>query len=214
MSKKKVISCLSVVGIFVIIFGFSIFESESELLGSIQIFKRDKENKVVGTVVSSEETLNLKDIEEDIIVADIKEDVVIVEEPLVIQNESKKEITKTEIKNTESVKPEILTTTINKEKTENKEEIQNEFIKFEQNDKTIAAMQAKIFTMVPREWLFSGSKVIIDSTGIDETTEYVTIENLNKDLLRNKSGDIKIYAYDEIWNNGTDYVLRTRCYIR
>lgn len=57
--------------------------------------------------------------------------------------------------------------------------------------------------------------MIIDSNGIDESTEYLEYDKINQDVLKNKvSGDIKIYAYDEIWNNGTEYVLRTRCYIR
>ena len=76
-------------------------------------------------------------------------------------------------------------------------------------------MQAMIFALVPTEWFFSNSKVVIDSNGIDENTEYLDCDKINKDVFKNKvSGDIKIYAYDEIWNNGTEYVLRTRYYIR
>ena len=218
--------------------GSKALSTKSEFIGNVELFKiYDKEAKPDTEKV--EETLSLKDVEDDEIKntdnkTNINTDTIIINKPVVEHKETKNEITKEEIQkkveyttkkdatsnNVENViKTSNITNTITaSNNTDNNVDNQSKdvFVKFVKNEKSIANMEAMMFALVPTEWFFSSSKVVIDSDGIDENTEYITFNKLNQDVLKNKkSGDIKIFAYDEVWNNGkSDYVLQTRCYVK
>ena len=209
MKKKYIITFGVVLIILGAIFGCKLLLKENTIIGTKDIFN-DINTGTKGDFIV--ESLELKDEEEmenaknEKIAENIsnnKPENIIINNPVVKFEEEKTEIIEDKNTSVDNVQP-----------IENNTS-KDTFVKLRKNEKVIAKMEAMIFALVPTEWFFSNSKVIIDSNGIDESTEYLEYDKINQDVLKNKvSGDIKIYAYDEIWNNGTEYVLRTRCYIR
>lgn len=217
--------------------GSKVLSTKSEFIGNVELFKiYDKEAKPDTEKV--EETLSLKDVEDDEIKNtgsknNVNTDTIIINKPVVECKETKNEITKEEIqkkveditKNDDVIGNSVENVIETGNNTiSNSNDIDNDvdnqpkdiFVKFVKNEKVIANMEAMMFALVPTEWFFSSSKVVIDSDGIDENTEYITFNKLNQEILKNKkSGNIRIFAYDEVWNNGkSDYVRKTRCYVR
>lgn len=99
---------------------------------------------------------------------------------------------------------------------QNNNEKNGKFIRFEKNEDMIAKIESTILVCVPLEWFTSGSKIVIDTLSSDKINDYILYEKLDQEYLKNKkSGDIKIYAVDEIWKkDNKEYVLQTRCYIK
>lgn len=219
MIKRYLIISLALVMMVLSTFIFyNIFAAKSEILGNVNIFNKLGE-KSDDSQYTNKEVLGLKEIDEE---TDEKNqtlenvfvkqsDIVISDKPVIEEKETKAEIKRSEITQ-ESPEKNL------KENIEdvNKSTVKNEnrFEKFVKNEKAIATLEAMIFSLVQPNWFFTNSKIVVDSDGIDENTEYLTLDKLNKNLLKNKSGDIHIFAYDEVWNNGEDYVLRTRYYIK
>lgn len=215
MKKKYIITFGIALIICGTIFGWKLLLKENTIIGTKDIFNNINTSTKGDFIVESlelkeqEETENEENSEigNENVFSNKLENIVI-NKPIVKFEEEKTEIIEdksTSNNNVETIEDNIEDDTIPK----------NTFVKLKKNEKAIAKMQAMIFALVPTEWFFSNSKVVIDSNGIDENTEYLDCDKINKDVFKNKvSGDIKIYAYDEIWNNGTEYVLRTRYYIR
>lgn len=214
MKKKYIITFGVALIICGAIFGCKLLLKENTIIGTKDIFN-DINTSTKGDFIV--ESLDLKDEEEmenaknEKIAENIsnnKPENIIINNPVVKFEEEKTEIIEDKNTSADNVQP-------IENNTEEDNSPKDTFVKLRKNEKVIAKMEAMIFALVPTEWFFSNSKVIIDSNGIDESTEYLEYDKINQDVLKNKvSGDIKIYAYDEIWNNGTEYVLRTRCYIR
>ena len=214
MKKKYIITFGVALIIWGAIFGCKLLLKENTIIGTKDIFN-DINTGTKGDFIV--ESLELKDEEEmenaknEKIAENIsnnKPENIIINNPVVKFEEEKTEIIEDKNTSADNVQP-------IENNTEEDNTSKDTFVKLRKNEKVIAKMEAMIFALVPTEWFFSNSKVIIDSNGIDESTEYLEYDKINQDVLKNKvSGDIKIYAYDEIWNNGTEYVLRTRCYIR
>ncbi len=91
----------------------------------------------------------------------------------------------------------------------------NKFLRFEKNQDMLAKMESTILACVPLEWFASGSKITIDSSSSSKIDDYILYEKLDQEYFKNKkSGNIKIYSLDEIWQkDNNEYVLQTRCYI-
>lgn len=214
MKKKYIITFGVALIICGAIFGCKLLLKENTIIGTKDIFN-DINTSTKGDFIV--ESLDLKDEEEmenaknEKIAENIsnnKPENIIINNPVVKFEEEKTEIIEDKNTSADNVQP-------IENNTEEDNSPKDTFVKLRKNEKVIAKMEAMIFALVPTEWFFSNSKVVIDSNGIDENTEYLEYDKINQDVLKNKvSGDIKIYAYDEIWNNGTEYVLRTRCYIR
>ena len=214
MKKKYIITFGVALIICGAIFGCKLLLKENTIIGTKDIFN-DINTSTKGDFIV--ESLELKDEEEmenaesEKIAENIsnnKPENIIINNPVVKFEEEKTEIIEDKNTSADNVQP-------IENNTEEDNTPKDTFVKLRKNEKVIAKMEAMIFALVPTEWFFSNSKVVIDSNGIDEGTEYLEYDKINQDVLKNKvSGDIKIYAYDEIWNNGTEYVLRTRCYIR
>ncbi len=214
MKKKYIITFGIALIICGAIFGCKLLLKENTIIGTKDIFN-DINTSTKGDFIV--ESLDLKDEEEmenaknEKIAENIsnnKPENIIINNPVVKFEEEKTEIIEDKNTSADNVQP-------IENNTEEDNTPKDTFVKLRKNEKVIAKMEAMIFALVPTEWFFSNSKVIIDSNGIDESTEYLEYDKINQDVLKNKvSGNIKIYAYDEIWNNGTEYVLRTRCYIR
>ena len=214
MKKKYIITFGVALIICGAIFGCKLLLKENTIIGTKDIFN-DINTSTKGDFIV--ESLELKDEEEmenaesEKIAENIsnnKPENIIINNPVVKFEEEKTEIIEDKNTSADNVQP-------IENNTEEDNTPKDTFVKLNKNEKVIAKMEAMIFALVPTEWFFSNSKVVIDSNGIDESTEYLEYDKINQDVLKNKvSGDIKIYAYDEIWNNGTEYVLRTRCYIR
>ena len=214
MKKKYIITFGVALIICGAIFGCKLSLKENTIIGAKDIFN-DINTSTKGDFIV--ESLELKDEEEmenaknEKIAENIsnnKPENIIINNPVVKFEEEKTEIIEDKNTSADNVQP-------IENNTEEDNNPKDTFVKLRKNEKVIAKMEAMIFALVPTEWFFSNSKVVIDSNGIDENTEYLEYDKINQDILKNKvSGDIKIYAYDEIWNNGTEYVLRTRCYIR
>ncbi len=214
MKKKYIITFGVALIIWGAIFGCKLLLKENTIIGTKDIFN-DINTGTKGDFIV--ESLELKDEEEmenaknEKIAENIsnnKPENIIINNPVVKFEEEKTEIIEDKNTSADNVHP-------IENNTEEDNTPKDTFVKLRKNEKVIAKMEAMIFALVPTEWFFSNSKVVIDSNGIDENTEYLEYDKINQDVLKNKvSGDIKIYAYDEIWNNGTEYVLRTRCYIR
>lgn len=214
MKKKYIITFGVALIICGAIFGCKLLLKENTIIGTKDIFN-DINTSTKGDFIV--ESLELKDEEEmenaknEKIaenISDNKPENIIINNPVVKFEEEKTEIIEDKNTSADNVQP-------IENNTEEDNTPKDTFVKLKKNEKVIAKMEAMIFALVPTEWFFSNSKVVIDSNGIDEGTEYLEYDKINQDVLKNKvSGDIKIYAYDEIWNNGTEYVLRTRCYIR
>lgn len=214
MKKKYIITFGIALIICGAIFGCKLLLKENTIIGTKDIFN-DINTSTKGDFIV--ESLELKDEEEmenaesEKIAENIsnnKPENIIINNPVVKFEEEKTEIIEDKNTSADNVQP-------IENNTEEDNTPKDTFVKLRKNEKVIAKMEAMIFALVPTEWFFSNSKVIIDSNGIDESTEYLEYDKINQDVLKNKvSGNIKIYAYDEIWNNGTEYVLRTRCYIR
>ncbi len=214
MKKKYIITFGVALIICGAIFGCKLLLKENTIIGTKDIFN-DINTSTKGDFIV--ESLELKDEEEmenaesEKIAENIsnnKPENIIINNPVVKFEEEKTEIIEDKNTSADNVQP-------IENNTEEDNSPKDIFVKLRKNEKVIAKMEAMIFALVPTEWFFSNSKVVIDSNGIDENTEYLEYDKINQDVLKNKvSGDIKIYAYDEIWNNGTEYVLRTRCYIR
>ena len=214
MKKKYIITFGVALIICGAIFGCKLLLKENTIIGTKDIFN-DINTSTKGDFIV--ESLELKDEEEmenaesEKIAENIsnnKPENIIINNPVVKFEEEKTEIIEDKNTSADNVQP-------IKNNTEEDNTPKDTFVKLNKNEKVIAKMEAMIFALVPTEWFFSNSKVVIDSNGIDKNTEYLEYDKINQDVLKNRvSGDIKIYAYDEIWNNGTEYVLRTRCYIR
>lgn len=214
MKKKYIITFGIALIICGAIFGCKLLLKENTIIGTKDIFN-DINTSTKGDFIV--ESLELKDEEEmenaesEKIAENIsnnKPENIIINNPVVKFEEEKTEIIEDKNTSADNVQP-------IENNTEEDNTPKDTFVKLRKNEKVIAKMEAMIFALVPTEWFFSNSKVVIDSNGIDESTEYLEYDKINQDVLKNKvSGNIKIYAYDEIWNNGTEYVLRTRCYIR
>ena len=137
------------------------------------------------------------------------EDVNVENETIVVNKHIVNIDKKEESLNNNEIKNEIIDDIVSNSKDGN-----NKFVRFEKNKDVIQKLKADIFTLLPTEWLFSGKSIIIDTSPFNENKDYFLYENLDKSYISSiTSGNITIYAVDEIWNNGQDYVLQTRCYI-
>lgn len=220
MIKKRylIISFTLVIMLLATFTCYNIFAAKSEILGNVSIFNKLGEKSDDSQYVNKE-VLGLKEIDEE---TDEKNqslenvfvkqsDIVISDKPVIEEKETKDEITREEI--VQKASSTLLEENV-EDINENIVANENKFLKLSKNEKSIATLEAMIFSLVQPSWFFTNSKIVIDSEGIDENTKYLTFGELNKNLLKNKCGDIHIFAYDEVWNNGEDYVLRTRYYIK
>lgn len=186
-------------------------DSDTEIIiGAVQN-NFDEENKNSSQVESKE--LKIEDIE------NIEEEKIETKSKIVNSNvTTEKILTNIPVVNTDCENEKPNTNTVNLEKVEEKtndsKEENNKFVRFENNIEVIYKLQADLFTLLPIEWLFSGKSIIINPSPFNENKDYFLYENLDKSYISSiTSGNIIIYAVDEIWNNGQDYVLQTRCYI-
>lgn len=212
--RKKYIIIFGILLVCGFMFSYGLLYKHNTTIGTMDIFN-DINTSTKGDFIV--ESLELKDEEEmenaeskkiAENISNNKSENIIINNPVVKFEEEKAEIIEDKNTSADNVQP-------IENNTEEDNTPKDTFVKLKKNEKVIAKMEAMIFALVPTEWFFSNSKVVIDSNGIDEGTEYLEYDKINQDVLKNKvSGYIKIYAYDEIWNNGTEYVLRTRCYIR
>ena len=186
-------------------------DSDTEvIIGAVQN-NFDEENRNPSQVEFNE--LKLKDME------NVEEEKVETKSKNVNSNvTTEKILTNIPVVNTDCENEKPNTNTVNFEKVEEKlkdsKEENNKFVRFENNIEVIYKLQADLFTLLPIEWLFSGKSIIINPSPFNENKDYFLYENLDKSYISSiTSGNITIYAVDEIWNNGQDYVLQTRCYI-
>lgn len=92
--------------------------------------------------------------------------------------------------------------------------IVNKFVGFQVNESMISNLKSKIANALPKEFFDNQGKIIVSSAPFDSGKNYFTYERFNSATMSNRQfGTIIIYAVDEIWNNGNDYVFQTRCYI-
>ena len=180
------------------------------IIGAVQN-NFDEENKNSSQVESKElkiedkENVEIETAKPESKIADVnvENETIVVNKHIVNIDKKEESLNNNEIKN------EIIDDIVSSSKDEN-----NKFVRFEKNKDVIQKLKADVFTLLPTEWLFSGKSIIIDPSPFNENKDYFLYENLDKSYISSiTSGNIIIYAVDEIWNNGQDYVLQTRCYI-
>lgn len=189
---------------------FAVDSDTEVIIGAVQN-NFDEENRNPSQIESKE--LKIEDKENVEIETEEPEskieDVNVENETIVVNKHIVNIDKKEESLNNNEIKNEIIDDIVSNSKDGN-----NKFVRFEKNKDVIQKLKADIFTLLPTEWLFSGKSIIIDTSPFNENKDYFLYENLDKSYISSiTSGNITIYAVDEIWNNGQDYVLQTRCYI-